>query len=327
MTEETEVERLDSTGTAYYYISTNTDEESIVPKVANERKNEAWRDNVGAVEDFIEDHGDEIAVVERWESFGDNGDTVLFVHYWDYESGGLRAYDTRQKGNMDDDCGWFSYAATQPSDSDLCFMRRDEAFEYVGHEDPNDGYGEGLYGATDTTLTIGGDSVESHKVTEVEDITFEATTPDVSGTHALNTLYSGSTYEFSATFESDFGSMGPTASDVLRDTADTVEDKHGDYGHAIEKVAAIKGILAVEGEPEVVELDDGREAVVMGDHTEETFQQKRMGGIITRLLDKVCRGYTLQFQNREDNVGEKLRETWSDAAGYCGHAATGEEDG
>ena len=329
------IDAQDSTPNAWDYITAETRWDGYVRKLANEMFSErhTWSEDTDydAVESFLEHHGDEITVLEKWETYDSDDDDgyVTFVHYFKEGAGEMRMFDPRSGEDIDESDTWLEHALKYSGDkSSYCFATRDEAFDHIGFSDPSDsGYGEGGYG-NDVTLTVEGDSVESDDVTVVEDITFETMTPEDSGKSALNTLYGDTTYEFSATFDSDGSTMGPTASDVLRDTADTVEDKHGDYGHAIEKVAAIKGVLAVEGEPKIVELDDGREAVVMGDHAEETFQQKRMGGIITRLLDKVCRGYTLQFQNREDNVGEKLRETWSDAAGYCGHAATGgDEDG
>lgn len=129
-----------------------------------------------------------------------------------------------------------------------------------------------------------------------------------------------------------------SGSKQLREVAETVEEKNGDYGNAIEKAAAIKRVLADEDGPATFYTDGDRvwtgddksnapdyavEAVMLADTpTLTTAHQETVDGIMMRLLDKVCRIYHLVFIKDDRDVDDETTvDSAKDLAGYAGRLA------
>lgn len=107
------------------------------------------------------------------------------------------------------------------------------------------------------------------------------------------------------------------ATEHLQRIADVVEDKHSDYGELWMKETIIRRVLS-EDYNEIVELDDGRTAVVIdeGSHP-QTLQQEVMSKTWTGLFNKIGRAYRLTFVKDNDVEGEPLEDAYDDLLGYA----------
>lgn len=106
--------------------------------------------------------------------------------------------------------------------------------------------------------------------------------------------------------------------EIIESMAEVLPDKRADYGTSWVKTACIKGVLAIEGRPEIIDLGDGREAVVLGEIPQcESQIEEAVDGLFTRLLDKVTRGWQLTRMGREQQVDdESVKDTFLDLAAY-----------
>lgn len=123
---------------------------------------------------------------------------------------------------------------------------------------------------------------------------------------------------------------------VLEELQQVREKKNADYGNAFEKVGVLKRVMADEDGPTIVELHGdgtydvkgdrdiwrdhtgGAEAVVLADTPEKTSTfEENVDGVLTRLLDKVIRTYTLVFLKDEPAVeNESTEDAAKDLTGY-----------
>lgn len=125
------------------------------------------------------------------------------------------------------------------------------------------------------------------------------------------------------------GSPGPaseatTVPEILSDTAETFENKNDDYGNSWQKIGAIKRLIAHDEGPEIVELEDGREAVVLADVPDcnSTFEQN-FEDAVTRQLDKIIRKYNLIRLVDEPKVeDESALDACTDDVGYAAMIAS-----
>lgn len=131
---------------------------------------------------------------------------------------------------------------------------------------------------------------------------------------------------------------GDTPHDVLDELKEVFSEKNEDYGNSWEKVGVIKRVMSDTDGPRLVKLyDDGTyeevgepdqrthgataqsvEAVVLVDtpENESTFQQNA-DDLITRLLDKLNRAYTLVFLKDEPALdNESTEDAAKDLTGY-----------
>lgn len=123
---------------------------------------------------------------------------------------------------------------------------------------------------------------------------------------------------------------------VLDGLKSTISEKNQDYGNSWEKVGVIKRLLAdKEGPRTFTVVDDGLvptkeldkfeevigdaesvEVVILSDTPEHTSTyEENVDGVLTRLLDKVCRTYTVVFLTDEPN-NETAEESAKDLTGY-----------
>jgi len=135
---------------------------------------------------------------------------------------------------------------------------------------------------------------------------------------------------------------------VLEDLKGVFEEKNDDYGNSWEKVGVLKRVMADEDGPEIIELDEGNKqgVVVTGPNEGDvvvsftmdpdefddgvelvkladtptatsTFQQN-VEDTVTRMLDKLCRAYTLTLQKDEPALeNESTLDAWEDLTGYA----------
>lgn len=149
--------------------------------------------------------------------------------------------------------------------------------------------------------------------------------------------------------------MAATPQDVLDDLKGVFKDKNADYGNSWEKIGAIKRVMADTEGPQTITISEmnieGR--IISGDNkgmkrvvfyvSEDTFEdtdeiefvrladtpqkqstfEENVDDLITRLLDKIIRVYTLTFLKDEPDVeNESLADAAEDATGYCSMLAS-----
>lgn len=134
-----------------------------------------------------------------------------------------------------------------------------------------------------------------------------------------------------------------TVPEILDELKGVFEEKNDDYGNSYEKVGILKRVMADEEGPRLVELyPDGTydiadcdkptaarheyseetqepiEAVVLADTPKNTTTfEENADGLITRLLDKLNRTYTLIFLKDEPALdNESTEDAAKDMAGY-----------
>lgn len=127
--------------------------------------------------------------------------------------------------------------------------------------------------------------------------------------------------------------------DVLDDLKDVFEDKNEDYGNSWEKIGVIKRIMADTEGPRVVTVEEGEtvhltehfeedtnefELVVLADTPQKTSTfEENVDDLLTRLLDKLIRTYTLTFLKDEPDVeNESLTDAAEDSVGYTSMLAS-----
>jgi len=110
-------------------------------------------------------------------------------------------------------------------------------------------------------------------------------------------------YKFECTMKLPSNETEP--SDVLHEVAEQQQAKNADYGSSWQKTGELKAVLAGGELPHI-----------------ETADEAVMDGLYTRMLDKLSRGYTLEFLNDEREIDdEALADTFRDLAGYAAMAA------
>lgn len=121
-----------------------------------------------------------------------------------------------------------------------------------------------------------------------------------------------------------------TETEVLEEVKGVLDEKDDDYGSSYEKAGVLKRVLADEDGPSVYTVNGGKldddkymhgelvEVVVLADTPQnETVFEENADGLITRLLDKLSRTYTLIFLKDEPDVeNESTEDAAKDMVGY-----------